>query len=666
MINGTSRTSLAGGEEPAVWDSGDIPVQTTPARTTFKLTTRTGRGGHHPPVADHGPSWRRYGRRLGGVACHAASVRRRRQAVELLGYAGPALVIPLIFVELVQAMLPLAVITVIGVLVGRVAEAGPVAIPLAVLSVLLLAQQLLAPLRSAVHFSVTRRVDGEVRSRAMEAACRPPGIAALEDPPTVDLLTLAGGNIDRHWYATPGGAAAAFVALGGRYLQVIAAAAILARVSIPVAVGLLALVVPCFVLCRRWAGLRIQAHRDTHAMGRASRYTSGMANSPPYAKETRMFGLLGWLLDRFGGQWDEIVDVRFAVSRVAVRRIVTLLAVVAPVVAVAFVALGRSALDGDPDARGLAVAFQAALLIVAVLDPRGDEIYQLDFGLAAHDALVQIEDKIGRPGGGGGGSRRRDAGGLPSREIRFSGVCFSYGEHEPVLEGLDLAVPAGSSLAVVGVNGAGKTTLVKLLAGLYEPQAGSITVDGIPLDELDLASWRRQVGVIFQDFVRYELPASDNVGFGGLHRAGDVEALDRAAARAGVADVIASLPLGWGTPLARHYTGGADLSGGQWQRVALARALFGVEAGARVLVLDEPTANLDVRAEAELFEEFLDLTAGLTTILISHRFSTVRQADRICVLDQGRVVEQGSHDELVAAGGRYARLFALQAARFRG
>ena len=601
-----------------------------------------------------------------GLRARLPGVRRRRQAAELLGYAEAPLVIGLAMVELVQAMLPVAVITVIGVLVGRVVDGGSVAVPLSVLSVVLLTQQLLAPLRSAVHFSITRRVDGEVRSRAMEAACRPAGIGALEDHATVDLLSLAGGNIDRHWYATPGGAAVAFVALGGRYLQGVAAALLVARVSVPVAVGLLAVVFPCFVLCRRWAGLRIGAHRDTHGLGRASRYTSGMANTPAYAKETRMFGLLGWLLGRFGGQWDEIADTRFAVSRFAVRRIVTLLAAVAPLVAVAFMAVGRSALDGDPDAQGLAVAFQAALLILALLDPRGDEIYQLDFGLAAHDALVQIEATIGRPGGGDGGHRSRDAAGLPSREIRFSGVRFSYGSDSPVLEGLDLAVPAGSSLAIVGMNGAGKTTLVKLLARLYEPEAGSITVDGVPLGEFDLASWRRQLAVIFQDFVRYELPASDNVAFGGFHRAADLEALERVTARAGVADLVASLPRGWDTPLARHYTGGADLSGGQWQRIALARALFAVEAGARVLVLDEPTANLDVRAEAELFEEFLDLTTGLTTILISHRFSTVRRADRICVLAGGRVVEQGNHDDLIAAGGRYAELFNLQAARFRG
>jgi len=585
----------------------------------------------------------------------------------LLRYASPALVIALVAVELVQSALPLAVITAIGVLVGRVAEGGGVAVPLVVLGALLLAQQLLAPLRSAVQHSFTRRVDGEVRSRAMEAACRSPRIAPLEDPTTVDRLGLAGAKVEAHWYATPGGAAVAFVALGARYLQVAAAALILAQVSAAVAVGLVALVVPCFVLCRRWAGLRIEAHRRTHGgVGRASRYTSGMANTPPYAKETRLFGMLGWLLERFQGQWDEVATIRFSASRTAVRRIVALLAAVSPLVALAFVSLGRAALDGDPDARGLAVAFQAAVLIIAILDPRTDEIYQLDFGLAAHDALFEIQAKLGAGGEDAAKSGSRDASGLPTREIKFSGVSFSYGGDDPVLDGLDLTIPAGSSLAIVGVNGAGKTTLVKLLAGLYVPDAGTITVDGIPLDDLDLASWWRQLGVIFQDFVRYELPASDNVGFGGLDGAQDREALERAAVRAGVADVVAGLPWAWDTPLARQYTGGCDLSGGQWQRVALARALFAVEAGARVLVLDEPTANLDVRAEAELFEEFLELTARLTTILISHRFSTVRHANRIAVLDGGRVVEHGSHDELVAASGRYARLFDLQAARFRG
>jgi ABC-type multidrug transport system ATPase subunit len=317
-----------------------------------------------------------------------------------------------------------------------------------------------------------------------------------------------------------------------------------------------------------------------------------------------------------------------------------------------------------------------------------------------------------------------------------------------VLDGLDLEIPAGSSLAVVGANGAGKTTAIKLLARLYEPEAGRILVDGIALTDLDPAAWRRQVAVIFQDFARFELPAAENVGFGALPLLADASALTRAAERAGARALIEGLPLGWHTPLSRQHPGGVDLSGGEWQRVALARALLAVESGARVLVLDEPTANLDVRAEAELFERFLDLTAGCvperntgcvperntgcvperntgcvperntgcvperntgcvpernagcvpernagcvpernagcvpernagcvpernagcvpehsfgcTTILVSHRFSTVRRAQRICVLDGGRVVELGSHDELMARDGRYATMYRLQ------
>jgi ATP-binding cassette subfamily B protein len=245
-------------------------------------------------------------------------------------------------------------------------------------------------------------------------------------------------------------------------------------------------------------------------------------------------------------------------------------------------------------------------------------------------------------------------------------VRFAYpGTRRHVFAGLDLTIAAGSSLAIVGGNGAGKTTLVKLLARLHEPQGGRICVDGVPVDELDPASWRRQLAVIFQDFVRYELPAADNVGFGGIGRRADATTLGAAAARAGALDVVTGLPGGWATPLNRQYRGGADLSGGEWQRIALARAMYAVDAGARVLVLDEPTANLDVRSEAALFEDFLDLTRGLTTILISHRFSTVRHADRICVLDGGCVVEDGGHEELLAAGGRYAEMFLLQAERFR-
>ena len=246
--------------------------------------------------------------------------------------------------------------------------------------------------------------------------------------------------------------------------------------------------------------------------------------------------------------------------------------------------------------------------------------------------------------------------GMPAREIRFRNVTFAYpAAGEPVLEGFDLTIPAGSSLAIVGQNGAGKTTLAKLLCRLYDPQAGAIEVDGVDLRELDLDAWRSRVTAVFQDFIRFELPLRDNVAPAGAPD--DV-------IRAALADAGAAGLADLDTVLARGYEGGTDLSGGQWQRVALARALCAVRQGAGVVLLDEPTAQLDVRGEAEIFDRILAATRHTTTILISHRFSTVRHADRICVLEDGRVVELGTHDELMAAGGRYRTMFDLQASRF--
>jgi ABC-type multidrug transport system fused ATPase/permease subunit len=215
--------------------------------------------------------------------------------------------------------------------------------------------------------------------------------------------------------------------------------------------------------------------------------------------------------------------------------------------------------------------------------------------------------------------------------------------------------PAGSSLAIVGQNGAGKTTIAKLLCRLYDPQSGAIEIDGTDLREFDLASWRTRIAAVFQDFMRLELPLRDNVAPGGAPDHVVLAALDAAGATN-----LAALD----TVLARGYDRGTDLSGGQWQRVALARALAAVALGAGVVLLDEPTAQLDVRGEAEIFNRLLASTRHCTTILISHRFSTVRHADRICVLEHGRVVELGTHDELMMLGGRYRTMFDLQAQRF--
>jgi ABC-type multidrug transport system fused ATPase/permease subunit len=245
---------------------------------------------------------------------------------------------------------------------------------------------------------------------------------------------------------------------------------------------------------------------------------------------------------------------------------------------------------------------------------------------------------------------------LPAGEIRFRDVSFTYPNGlTPVLEHFDLTIPAGTSLAIVGQNGAGKTTLAKLLCRLYDPQDGTIEIDGTDLRQLDIDGWRRRLTAVFQDFVRYELPLRVNVApVGGDDRV--VEAALEQAGALGLAELD--------TPMAKGYPGGVDLSGGQWQRVALARALAEVGAGADVVLLDEPTAMLDVRGEAEIFRRVLGATSDATTILVSHRFSTVRQADLICVVEHGRAIELGSHDELVRLGSRYHTMYDLQASRF--
>jgi len=281
--------------------------------------------------------------------------------------------------------------------------------------------------------------------------------------------------------------------------------------------------------------------------------------------------------------------------------------------------------------------------------------WALDGVAAPVAAVLRLEPDMGRAGALPRGTRSAE--GMPAREIRFRGVTFAYpAGGDPELEHFDLTVPAGTSLAIVGRNGAGKTTLAKLLCRLYDPQVGAIEIDGVDLRALDLDSWRARITAVFQDFIHFEMPLRDNVAPRGAPDEAVMAALT-AAGGDGLADLA--------TVLGRGYKGGTDLSGGQWQRVALARALAAVELGAGVVLLDEPTAQLDVRGEAEIFDRILAATRHCTTILISHRFSTVRQADRICVLEHGKVIELGTHAELMALGGRYRTMFDLQAERFQ-
>ncbi len=390
---------------------------------------------------------------------------------------------------------------------------------------------------------------------------------------------------------------------------------------------------------------------------RRAEYLRSLAMDAPAAKEVRVFSLGGWLVDRYAEAWLQALGEIWRSRRAGRGLSVAAVAALAASHAAVLGALGVAALNGHVGVAALLV-FTQAVIATSDLGIVGDWQWFLAQAVAVAGRVSRLR---ARAPGALPPAERASAARRGGTAVRLDGVRFTYpGRERPTLDGLTLDIPAGQSLAIVGENGAGKSTLIKLLCGLYQPDAGSVTLDGSasPLDA------RGRIGVIFQEFVRYPLPLRENVGFGHLPFLGDQAALDTAVRGAGAAGVLTRLPAGWDTVLSREFDGGADLSGGQWQRVALARALAAVQGGAGLLILDEPTAALDVKGETELFERFLELTRDVTTILVSHRLSSVRRADRIVVIEGGRVVEDDTHEQLMRRGGRYAAMYTLQAERF--
>jgi len=550
-----------------------------------------------------------------------------------------------------RGVLPAVLAVAMGVLVAAVERGALLGAPLAFVGVVFVALQVLAPVHQALGANLGSRVAAFLYDRLTAACAVPPGMGHLEDPTLATDLTVA-RDFDLGMTSPPMSVNMDFIAAGlVQTLVGFASAAVLFAWSWWPPVLLLAAWSATHWFLRESAVWKERNTEPVRAAQRHAEYAYRLAVDPPAAKELRLFGLAEWVMERFVSRRRLLHDLQQEATRLRERPLAWSLVAVAGANAAVFAALAFDASAGRVDL-GRVVAFAQAAVGVSAL-AFGGLSWALDGAAAPVAAVARLEPSTAARGALTAGSR--PAAGLPAREVRFRGVSFAYPGGAPVLEGFDLAIPAGSSLAIVGRNGAGKTTLAKLLCRLYDPQAGSIEVDGLDLRTLELAAWRGRLAAVFQDFVRFELPLRDNVAPGGAPDDAIREALRQAGAES-----LATLD----TPLARGYEGGTDLSGGQWQRVALARALCAVRLGAGLVLLDEPTAQLDVRGEAEIFERILESTRGVTTILISHRFSTVRHADRICVLEHGRVLELGAHDELMARGGRYREMFELQARRF--
>jgi ATP-binding cassette subfamily B protein len=601
-----------------------------------------------------------------GVAGERAS---GRQAWRLLWTSSRSLSILVLAWVVANALSPALVVGALGVIVGLLPatiehgigspDGHRLIVALVVAALCYGFSLILDPIGNALSTTANSRITGELQGRLLAAVSEPVGVSHLEDAQVLDRLARAEGTLTGFF---PGDAPVTWVGLLATRIS-----GIIGCVAVGVFTWWLGLMLLVMWLAVRRFVLVAVVRQATELRGqttvmRRAWYFIGVGSKARDAKEIRVFGLAGFVANRFRGEYREAMRGASAGLRDLHRRAAISFAVVIAGYSVALLVIA-----GDARSHVIGVGALAVLLpMLSVTMSTGSVNYDditLAWTLAGLPDVDTLETELGSGATTLEGST--DATGLPRESVRLDGVRFRYPlGRDDVLAGVDLELPAGTSTAIVGVNGAGKSTLVSLLARLRDPTAGRITVDGIDVRDLDPRRWQRAVAIMPQEPVRYPVTAYDNIAFGALEHSGDRAGVEAVARRSGFLDVVQTLPQGWDTVLARELPGGVDLSGGQWQRLALARALFATRHGARLLVLDEPTAALDVRGEARFYEQFLDITGELTTVIISHRFATVRRADRICVLDGGRITERGTHDELVAAGGTYARMYEMQAARF--
>jgi len=559
-------------------------------------------------------------------------------------------------VLIARGVLPAVFAIATGVLVAAVEAGHGLTGPLALTGVVFVAMQVLNPVHTAISANLGDRTAAWLNDRLAAACVGPPGLGHLEDQELTADLTVA-RDFDLGMQGPPLSISMDFIAVGLiELIGGLASAAVLAGFRWWAPTVLAGAWLATHWLLRESAVWRDRNTDEVRSAHRDADYAYRLAVDPPAAKELRLFGLVGWTIERFTARRVRLHELQYRATKLREKSVLSSLVLVVAANLAVFWALASAAFELGI---GPVVVFAQAAVGTSMI-AFGGLNWSLDSAAAPVAAVLRLESAMASAGALAGtlppGPDSEPSDRKPAHEIRFRGVTFAYpSSSAPVLEGFDLTIPAGSSLAIVGRNGSGKTTLAKLLCRLYDPQTGAIEVDGVDLRRLSLARWRSRVTAVFQDFTRFELSLRENVAPAGASDDVVRDALDAA----GAANLAAL-----DTVLSRGYAGGTDLSGGQWQRIALARAMCAVRLGAGVVLLDEPTAQLDVRGEAEIFDRILAATRDCTTILISHRFSTVRHADRICVVEHGRVVELGSHDELMALGGRYREMFELQARPF--
>ena len=582
------------------------------------------------------------------------SARRGLLAVVVLARAFPRRFALLIGCIVLTAIWPAIFAALVAHLITILPTTSDVLSVLAGIALVLAAQEVTRAAYEVVRWSLYRRYEEYLIGRVIRAALGASTLDIFERP---DLAAKTDRAV-RIAGLEPGDLVDGLSMKWPLQAQGVAAAVLVATVSVPAAAILL--LVWILVGNRLQANMRRSDQFTWEDAVHAASYTHRIGLRQEWAKEVRIFGLVGWLSDRYGRQTARILAELAKARKVGQRPLAVLLALVV----VANAAVVALATRSDLSVGAVVLLLQGMLGMSLLADQAGDDL--IEYGASRIPVVLELEQLVAHhttthPG-------TATALGRPTESIVFEEVTFGYpAAGKVIFDRLNLEIRAGTSLGIVGLNGAGKTTLIKLLTGLEVPQSGRILIDGTDLRELDQESWRKSVAAIFQDFIHYELSARDNIGLGAVEQLAEPsidEEIERSAVRAGAEGILSRLSHGLDTTLSPRLKSGVDLSGGQWQRIALARSLMAVQGGARVLVLDEPTAQLDVRAEADIYNRFLDLTSGLTSVVISHRFSTIRRSSRIIVLDGGQVTEDGSHEQLLAAEGIYARMFRKQAMRF--